>query len=103
MYEDDLALICESPSELQSMLNIVATYASLWYYRINAQKSIMVLGESSSSHQLNRPLWSWLIGGSPIPQVDEQHYMGILQTVHFKTVHLRDAQQGLFSTERGRI
>ena len=90
MYEDDLALICESPSELQSMLDIVATYASLWRYRINAQKSaIMVLGESSSSRQLTRPLRSWLIGGSPIPELDEQNYMGILQTVHmhFTTVH----------------
>ena len=45
--QDDLALICEPPSELQSMLDIVASYASLWRYHINAQKCvIMVLGKS---------------------------------------------------------
>ena len=47
----------------------------------------MVIGESSSSRHHNRPLRSWLIGGSPIPEVDELHYMGVLQTVHFTTVY----------------
>ena len=85
MYADDLALICESPSDLQSML---ASYASLWRYCINVQKSgIMLLGESSSSRHHNHPLRSWLIGGSPITEMDEQHYMGVLQTVRFTTMH----------------
>ena len=33
MYADDLALITSSPEELQSMLDIVQTYAQKWRYR----------------------------------------------------------------------
>ena len=47
MYADDLALIADSPQELQAMLNIVHSYAGKWRYNLNASKSfIMVFGES---------------------------------------------------------
>ena len=39
MYADDLALIAESPQELQAMLNIVHSYAGKWKYKLNAGKS----------------------------------------------------------------
>ena len=45
MYADDLALVAESPQELQAMLNIVHSYAGKWRYNLNANKSfIMVFG-----------------------------------------------------------
>ena len=48
MYADDLALIAESPDELQAMLNIVSRYALRWRYQLNPEKSIiMVFWESN--------------------------------------------------------
>jgi len=53
MYADDLALIADSEAELQSMLNIVSSYAFLWRYEFNAQKSsVLVIGESPVSRKL---------------------------------------------------
>ena len=50
MYADDLALIADSPQELQAVLNIVHSYAGKWRYNLNASKSfIMVFGESPHS------------------------------------------------------
>ena len=50
MYADDLALIGDSETDLQTMLHIVSSYASLWRYEFNAQKSsVLVLGESPLS------------------------------------------------------
>ena len=35
MYTDDLALVDDSPKELQAMLNIMRTYAGKWRYNLN--------------------------------------------------------------------
>ena len=43
MYTDDLALIAESPQELQAMLNIVHSYAGKWRYNLNACKSFIMV------------------------------------------------------------
>ena len=45
MYADDLALIAPSPEDLQSMIDIVAQYATKWRYRLNPHKSkVLVFG-----------------------------------------------------------
>ncbi len=52
MDADDLALIASSPDELQSMLNIVTSYASKWryVYQLNSSKSVvMVFGEAAQT------------------------------------------------------
>ena len=55
MYADDLTLISASAADLQSMLDIVSRYASLWRYELNAQKSaILVFGESAVSCRQTR-------------------------------------------------
>ena len=87
MYADDLALIADSEAELQSMLNIVSSYALLWRYEFNAQKSsVLVIGESPVSRRLARPKRCWYIQGAPIPEKDEQKHLGILHSVSFSTV-----------------
>ena len=69
------------------MLNLVGSYASHWRYDINALKSsIMVLGESSKSRHCNRSSRYWTINGCIIPEIDEQHHLGIFHTVHPSTV-----------------
>ena len=82
MYADDLALICDSPTDLQAMLNIVSSYASFWRYKINADKScIMVFGESPQSRLKNRLSRAWYINNSIIPECDGHHHLGILRSV----------------------
>ena len=82
MYADDLALISHSNSDLQSMLDIVSTYAQKWRYNSNADKSAIVLiGESPASRAKNRPLRQWFVSGEKIPEKDAQHHLGILHSV----------------------
>ena len=87
MYADDLALIADSVADLQSMLHIVSSYASLWRYEFNAQKSsVLVLGESPSSRQTARAKRHWHIQGFAVQEQDNQKHLGILQSVSFSTV-----------------
>ena len=82
MFADGLALVSESVSDLQSMLNIVTHYANTWRYNLNASKSsILVIGESKRSRTQNRQTRSWHVCGDPIPEKDTQHHLGILRSV----------------------
>ena len=64
MYADDLALIAESPDELQAMLNIVSSYALRWRYQLNPEKStIMVFGESNRTRTSARLQRKWYLSG----------------------------------------
>ena len=84
MYGDDLTLIADSEAELQSMLNIVSSYALVWRYEFTAQKSsVLVIGESLLPRQLARPKRCWYIFN---PEKDEQKLLGILHSVPFSTV-----------------
>ena len=88
MYADDLALIGTSEVDLQNMLDIVSSYALMWHYELNAQKSaILVLGESSVSRQRNRSRREWTVGGDVIPECDSQKHLGILHTVYSTSIH----------------
>ena len=63
-------------------MNIVSSYASFWRYKINADKScIMVFGESPQSRLKNRLSRAWYINNSIIPECDEHHHLGILRSV----------------------
>ena len=82
MYADDLALISHSSSDLQDMLDIVSNYAQKWRYKMNAEKSsILVFGESLAVRTRNRPLRHWFVSGESIPEKDSQHHLGFLRTV----------------------
>ena len=89
MFADDLALVSESVSDLQSMLNIVTHYATTWRYKLNASKSsILVIGESNRSRTQNRQTRSWHVCGDPLPEKDTQHHLGILRSVSPSTAQL---------------
>ena len=63
MYADDLALVADSPVHLLQMLDIVHSYSCKWRYRINPQKSIiLVMGETPQSCLRNRQLRTWRKG-----------------------------------------
>ena len=80
MFADDLALVSESPTVLQSMLDIVSSYAKKWRYNFNASKSwILVFGESTSQMQKLRGLRKWIIESNcQIKEADEVRHLGIL-------------------------
>ena len=48
MCADDLTLIASSPEDLQSMISFVAQYATKWRYRLNPQKSKLLIFGSKS-------------------------------------------------------
>ncbi|CAI8043785.1 hypothetical protein GBAR_LOCUS24293, partial [Geodia barretti] len=82
MYADDLALIANSSSDLQAMLEIVFSYSVQWRYQLNAQKSaIQIFGESAATRARNRPSRQWIIGSEVIPEKDSYHHLGILRSV----------------------
>ena len=89
MFADDLALVSESPTVLQRMLDIVSSYAKKWRYRFNASKSwILVFGESTSQRQKLRGLRKWFIESNcQIKEADEVRHLGILRSVYTTTVH----------------
>ena len=69
MYADDLALIANSSTDLQAMLEIVFSYSVQWRYQLNAQKSvILIFGESAATLARNRPSRQWLKGSEVIPE-----------------------------------
>ena len=83
MYADDLALIADSPSDLQAMLDIVSSYACKWRYRFNAQKSaIMVFGEAPRSRAVARDSRQWTLNGTVIQESNEYHHLGVLRSVN---------------------
>ena len=88
MYADNLALIAESPDELQAMLNIVSSYALRWRYQLNPEKStIMVFGELNRTRNSARLQRKWYLSGSQIQEADHQHHLGILCSVLNSPIH----------------
>ena len=83
MYVDDLALIADSPGDLQAMLDIVSSYACKWRYRFNTQKSaIMVFGEAPRSRAVTRDSRQWTLNGTVIQESNEYHHLGVLRSVN---------------------
>ena len=74
MCMDDLALIANSSTDLQAMLEIVFPYSVQWRcYQLNAHKSaILIFGESATTHARNHPSRQWLIGSEVIPEKEEE-------------------------------
>ena len=64
MYADDLTLTASSPEDLQSMIDIVAQYATKWRYRLNPHKSKVVVFGS-----ITPPSTTWTIKGEKLDVV----------------------------------
>lgn len=79
MYVDDICLISDYDSQLQSMLNLADSYANKWLYSFNPDKSvILVLGESPASRQLSQSNRSFMLAGKQLSEVDSAKHLGIL-------------------------
>ena len=70
MYADELSLVSSSPIILQDMLDIVLSYSRKWQYKINPNKSwILVFGESGPVRSRNQQTRSWF--SAPIQYLNE--------------------------------
>ena len=60
MFADDLTLVASSPDDLSAMLSLVAQYAKLWLYLLNASKLVvgsnMAFGEAPNTRLRPRVL-----------------------------------------------
>lgn len=50
LFADDQVLFTTSPTSLQSMLNDIETYCTLWGLKINVSKTKVLIFEKSSRH-----------------------------------------------------
>ena len=76
---DDVAVLALSPAELQAMINICYNYSLRWRYKVNIQKTkVMVFGETVPSHRKLKANRIWWIGASHIEEVDSYKHVGVI-------------------------
>jgi Reverse transcriptase (RNA-dependent DNA polymerase) len=75
MFADDFVGMCDSGDELQSMINMIYTYASKYRFEANVSKcAVVVFGDMEDVHET----WYW--GDQQIPLNDRYVYLGV--TLH---------------------
>ena len=86
-FADDMSLISSSPTDLQSMLQIVSRYAFKWAYTINPSKSQLIIYSQQSSVRTHLSQhFQWFICGQPIPVVTSAKHLGILLSPSSSTI-----------------
>ena len=81
---DDVVVLALSPAELQKMINICYNYTRKWRYKVNVQKTkVMVFGETTVTHRKLKIQRSWLIGNSQIEEVDSYKHVGVILNASF--------------------
>jgi hypothetical protein len=75
LYADDIVLLAESESELQSMMDIVSTMAREWRFEMNDTKSKVMVFRDKNAKRVKKA--DWLLGGKVISEVDEYKYLGV--------------------------
>ena len=86
-FADDLALLSNDPSELQEMLEIAHQYTLDWRYKINPNKSaILVINGCQFS-----PDHLWHLDGKPVAEVSSHKHLGITRTCDPHYDHAADA------------
>ena len=78
LYADDLALMTNSPEEMQTMLHKLRAYADRKGLIVNTAKSEVVHFNSRSGSSL--PIFTF--DGVPLPQKDQFKYLGMLADKH---------------------
>jgi len=77
MYADDLALIAESPADLQLMIDALYNYCSTWGLSVNLNKSKAMIFRKGARLPANL---HWSYNGQPIEIVKEYKYLGVILT-----------------------
>ena len=72
LYADDVALMAESESDLQTMLNIVSSFATKWNLEFNSNKSkVLVVGTCIDKSN------KWVLGDTYTEETNEYKYLGV--------------------------
>ena len=74
LYADDIALLAETPDDLQRMLDVVSEYSRKWRFRVNPKKGkseVMVFGRK------NRVAQKWMLAGKQIGETNVYKYLGV--------------------------
>ena len=75
LYADDLALMAETPEQLQCMLDCLADFCSACMMTVNIPKSKIVCFNRQNAP---RAMPVWIYGGQKVPVVSEFKYLGLL-------------------------
>jgi hypothetical protein len=99
MYADDIALLAESPQELQSMINCLENYCSMWNLKVNLGKSKIIIFRNGGRPARKE---KWKFNNTEIEVVKKYKYLGVTLTPTLNFVpHLEDklkcAKAGLSS------
>ena len=82
LYADDVALLADSPENLQKMLDIAHKFACKWNLKFNSNKSsVLVIGQRVDKNKL------WRLGNSLIEEKEEYKYLGIYFSRNLKVTH----------------
>lgn len=74
LYADDIVLLADSPSVLQSMINSLYSYCSQWCLKINLDKSKVLIFRKAGRISSNL---CWNYGVNIIEIVNEYKYLGV--------------------------
>lgn len=80
LYADDLVLLSESESGLQSSLKVLETYCKKWKLNVNLKKTKILVFCLPSQKRLFL-VSRWVFGGQNLDRVEEYTYLGL--TFHF--------------------
>ena len=74
LYADDIVLLSESKSSLQSSLNILGTYCSNWKLQVNVEKSKVLIFNSNGKTNVNE----FSYNDNIIQTVSKYCYLGVM-------------------------
>ena len=95
LYADDIALLAETPDDLQRMFDVVSEYSRKWRFKVNPKKGkseVMVFGRN------HRVAQKWMLAGKQIGETSVYKYLGVelckgLNFKLFKDRKVKEARQ----------
>ena len=75
---DDVALISDTPYDLQILLNTAVLYSQKHHYTFQPQKSV-IIPVSEKLPKSNKPTLTFRINGEEMPNVDKSSHLGIIR------------------------
>ena len=75
---DDVALISDTPYDLQILFNTAVLYSQKHHYTLQPQKGV-IIPVSEKLPKSNKPTLTFRINGEEMPNVDKSSHLGIIR------------------------